>query len=109
MGENRARSDGEDWDVNGFGEHASCPVLNDTNSQVDGDASRDIAICGFSVKFPEDATSSEAFWKMMLEKRCASSDFPAEYLNPDGFHEGERKNPKLNSVSIILRKSYDGD
>jgi hypothetical protein len=102
MDENTAQINGVDWDMDESDEHASCTGLHDTHSQVDGDVSRDIAICGFSLKFPQDATSSKAFWEMMLQKRCAMTYFPADYLNPDGFYEGERSKPKLNTVSAIL-------
>lgn len=102
MGESPAHINGVNLDMNESKDHASCNGLPGTLPQFDGDISRDIAICGFSVKFPQDATSSEAFWNMMLQKRCAMTDFPAEYLNPDGFYEGQRSRPKLNSVSLKL-------
>lgn len=49
-----------------------------------------IAIIGFSLKFPQDATSPDAFWKMLTEKRCAMTDLPTDrvhlnaFYNPDG-------------------------
>ena len=49
-----------------------------------------IAIIGFSLKFPQDATSPDAFWKMLTEKRCAMTDLPIDrvhlnaFYNPDG-------------------------
>jgi len=45
-----------------------------------------IAIIGFSLEFPQDATSSERFWKMMAEKRCAMTEFPPDRLNIDAFY-----------------------
>jgi acyl transferase domain-containing protein len=45
-----------------------------------------IAIIGFSLEFPQDATSSEGFWKMMAEKRCAMTEFPPDRLNIDAFY-----------------------
>lgn len=64
---------------------------------VDGDVSHDIAICGFSIKFPQDATSPNAFWKMMMEKRCAMTDFPEDRVCVDGFHSSKNK---LNTVKF---------
>ncbi|KAI0415231.1 putative polyketide synthase [Xylaria grammica] len=67
------------------------------SSGLDGKDMNDVAICGFSIKFPQDATSPESFWKMIEEKRCASIDFPLDRLNPDGFHT---KKKKLNSLPL---------
>ena len=50
-----------------------------------------IAVVGFSLKFPQDATSPEAFWKMIVEKRCAMTDIPPERLNMESFY-GTDKN-----------------
>ncbi|KAI0383339.1 putative polyketide synthase [Hypomontagnella monticulosa] len=60
------------------------PILD---SELDGDEVDPIAICGFSVKFPEDATSPEALWKMMMERRCAMTEFPADRINANGFYQ----------------------
>ncbi|RDA90934.1 hypothetical protein CP533_5339 [Ophiocordyceps camponoti-saundersi (nom. inval.)] len=67
------------------------------DNQADGDFSSDIAICGLSFKFPGDATSADGLWKMMLEKRCATSDFPAEHFNADGFNLAARGKDTMNS------------
>ncbi|KAI1425159.1 putative polyketide synthase [Xylaria sp. FL1777] len=62
-----------------------------------GEKNDDIAICGFSLKFPGDAISSEAFWKMMAEKRCASTPFPTNRFNGEGFF---REKNSLNTISV---------
>lgn len=54
---------------------------------LDGNDNDDpIVVCGFSVRFPGEASSSERFWKMMMEKRCASGEFPRGRVNVDGFY-----------------------
>jgi hypothetical protein len=64
--------------------------------ELDGNDDDDpIAICGLSIKFPQDATSPEAFWKMMVERRCAMTEFPADRLSVDGFYN---KKNKMNTV-----------
>jgi len=68
------------------------------DSELDGSDQDDIAICGLSIKFPQDATSPEAFWKMMVERRCAMTEFPADRLNADGFYN---KKNKLNAVCLL--------
>ncbi len=62
---------------------------------LDGNEADPIVICGFSIKFPQEATSPEGLWKMMMERRCAMTDFPAERVNLDGFYQ---KDKKLNNV-----------
>jgi hypothetical protein len=70
---------------------------NFDESELDGFADEDpVVVCGFSVKFPEDATSADALWKMILERRCVSTEFPADRTNPLGFH---RDNKRANTVS----------
>ncbi|KAI2936356.1 hypothetical protein CBS63078_867 [Aspergillus niger] len=63
-----------------------------TLPELDGIDSNDIAICGFSLKFPQDATTPEALWDMMLQRRCAMTEFPADRVNVDGFYD-QRSRP----------------
>ncbi|OJJ67584.1 hypothetical protein ASPBRDRAFT_135268 [Aspergillus brasiliensis CBS 101740] len=56
-------------------------------SELDGIDSNDIAVCGFSLKFPQDATTPEALWEMLLQRRCAMTEFPADRVNVDGFYD----------------------
>lgn len=44
------------------------------------DQSIPIAIVGMSFQFPDNATSTESFWSMLLDRRCASRDFPLARL-----------------------------
>ncbi|KAI2464634.1 putative polyketide synthase [Annulohypoxylon bovei var. microspora] len=64
---------------------------------VDGDICNDVAVCGFSLKFPQDAVSPEGFWRMMLEKRCAMTEFPSNRLDPNGFY---REKNRLNTLGL---------
>ncbi|RYP60995.1 hypothetical protein DL771_010280 [Monosporascus sp. 5C6A] len=59
--------------------------------ELDGEDSDPIVICGFSINFPDDATSAEGFWEMLEEKRCAMKEFPPSRLNIGGFYQGENK------------------
>ncbi|KAF7931189.1 uncharacterized protein EAE97_009398 [Botrytis byssoidea] len=45
-----------------------------------------IAVVGMSVKFPEEATSSEGFWNMIMQKQCASKPFPEDRININGIY-----------------------
>ncbi|KAI1436832.1 putative polyketide synthase [Xylaria sp. CBS 124048] len=74
------------------------PLIDPTSdSELDGDDSDAVAICGFSLKFPQDATSPESFWDMMLSKHCATSEFPSSRINGDGFF---REHNKIQSLPL---------
>lgn len=44
------------------------------------------AIIGISFAFPQDAHSSDGFWYMLMQARCASEDFPQSRLNISSFY-----------------------
>jgi hypothetical protein len=50
------------------------------------DQTEPIAVVGFSLKFPQEATSSEAFWQMLMEGRSARTRIPSNRFNIDGFY-----------------------
>ena len=67
-----------------------------------------IAIVGYSLRFPQDATSSEAFWRMLVEGRSARSEVPGDRFNLDAFHHPsstrhDSVRDKLPYVKICLR------
>ena len=45
-----------------------------------------IAVIGMALKFPQDATTPEAFWDMILNGRSARSDVPCERFDINGFY-----------------------
>ncbi|PWY75103.1 polyketide synthase [Aspergillus heteromorphus CBS 117.55] len=56
-----------------------------------------LAVIGLSLKFPEDATSPEAFWDMLMQGRCASREFPPDRMNIDAYCHDDRE--RLHAVS----------
>ncbi|KAI1381693.1 beta-ketoacyl synthase [Hypoxylon crocopeplum] len=56
-----------------------------------------IAICGFSIKFPGDAVSVDSFWQMLIEKRCAMTEFPMSRFNKNGFYQ---KGKGLSTIPV---------
>ena len=44
-----------------------------------------IAVVGMSLKFPQDATSPEAFWEMLAQGRSAWSSVPADRFTQESF------------------------
>ncbi|RWA12367.1 hypothetical protein EKO27_g2745 [Xylaria grammica] len=57
---------------------------------VESDRTMPIAVIGMSFQLPGGATSPESLWSMMLERRCASTDFPADRLGGSAFHHPDR-------------------
>lgn len=49
-----------------------------------------IAVCGLSLRFPQDASSEKGFWAMLLEKRNAMTEYPPDRLNVDAFYHPTR-------------------
>ena len=79
----------------GSTESAECPKIpvkaqfnniHDQNLCTIGVGMEPIAIIGFSLRFPQDATSPQKFWKMLMEKRSAMTDVPADRFNIDAFY-----------------------
>lgn len=92
--------------------HLSNGVQDRENSILDLDGIEKaryepIAVIGFSLKFPQDATSPEAFWKMMTEKRCSMTEWPKERLNLDAFYHPDSSRPDtVLSWSLLMLHDY---
>lgn len=56
------------------------------HSCLEHDKLEPVAVIGFSFKFPQDATSGESFWKMLLEGRSAMTEIPKDRFNIDAFY-----------------------
>jgi hypothetical protein len=65
-------------------------------NHMDKDTMDPIAIVGFSLTFPEDATSADSFWSMMMEGRCAAATWPEDRLNGSALYHPDRN--RLDSV-----------
>ena len=56
-----------------------------------------IAIVGMALELPQDATSPESFWQMMMGGQSARSDVPSERFNINGFyHPTEDRNSQVS-------------
>ena len=60
----------------------------------------DIAIVGFSLRFPQDAVSSESFWTMLLQGRSAATEVPESRFNINAFYHPDPD--RLGSVSANM-------
>lgn len=50
------------------------------------DASEPIAIVGLATRFPQQATSTEGLWEILLQARSTWSPIPKERFNADAFY-----------------------
>ena len=65
-----------------------------------------IAIIGFSLRFPQDATSPEKFWNMLSEARSAMTDVPKDRFNIDAFYHPNVD--RLDSVRLNIQSLSSG-
>ena len=62
-------------------------ALADLECHASGqDSLEPIAIIGFSLKFPQDATSAAGLWKILSEGRSAMTEVPSDHFNIDAFY-----------------------
>ena len=62
-----------------------------------------VAVIGFSVNFPQQATSSAAFWRMLVEGRSARSVVPPERFNINSFYHPDED--RHDTVSVVSQNS----
>ena len=60
-----------------------------------------IAVIGMSFEFPGGAETSDEFWKMLVDKRCAASKYPADRFNTDAFWHADSKKQNILSGNNI--------
>ena len=71
------------------------PTPSDSN--LDEEKLDPIAVIGFSLKFPQQATSPEDFWRMLLDGRSARTEIPKNRFNIDSFyHPDKDRHDSLN-------------
>ncbi|KZF24488.1 hypothetical protein L228DRAFT_218919 [Xylona heveae TC161] len=78
------------------------PEEFDSNAALAGVASMEtprvpiaepIAIVGMGCRWPGTAVNPSKFWELMMEKRSAHSDFPANRFNIDAYYHPNRSRP----------------
>jgi Beta-ketoacyl synthase, N-terminal domain len=77
------------------GSQAHCVQANGA-THLEDDKLEAIAVIGLALRFPQDATSAESFWQMLVEGRSAMTEVPKERFNIDAFHHSGPK--KANVV-----------
>ncbi|RYO87630.1 hypothetical protein DL762_004174 [Monosporascus cannonballus] len=57
-----------------------------------------IAVIGMSFRFPRGAETSDDLWKLLVERRCAATEFPRDRFNIDAFwHPDHRRQNTINT------------
>lgn len=64
-------------------------VQEQPESWRQNDVGEPIAIIGFSLKLPGDATSVESFWTMLMEGSSTFSEFPKDRVNHGAHHSSD--------------------
>jgi Beta-ketoacyl synthase, N-terminal domain len=65
------------------------------------DKSMPIAIVGMGCRFPQDATSPEKLWNMIMRKQSALSDVPSDRFNIDAFyHPDSDRNGMVSKTEV---------
>ena len=67
-----------------------------------GQTHEPIAVVGLSFGFPQEATSSDAFWEMMIKKRNSITPFPNERLNTSAMYHPDPD--RRGQVSIVRQE-----
>ena len=95
-------------DANGF---ADADRFYSHTATVEGDHgekdnNEPIAVIGFSLKFPQEATTPEAFWQMLCDKKCSMTEWPRDRLNVDAFYHPDSKRPDTVGLFDTNRSRY---
>lgn len=86
--------DSEQNGSNGFGDHM--PLIDDEQDRLEP-----IAVIGLGVKLPQDASSQESFWQMLLDGRSAMTEVPKNRMNIDAYYHPDKRHVGTVSVNIL--------
>ncbi|KAJ4345482.1 uncharacterized protein N0V89_011614 [Didymosphaeria variabile] len=75
---------------------------HEINDIVDGELIEPIAVIGFALKAPGDATNADAFWDMLVEGRSGASEFLSDRINIEAFSQKGIK----RSGDIPMRRGH---
>ncbi|KAL4865154.1 hypothetical protein BDV12DRAFT_211223 [Aspergillus spectabilis] len=89
-------------------------TVQPTNSghSDDLDLQEPIAVCGLAFKFPQNAVSEDAFWRMLMERGSARTEYPPSRLNIDALYHPSRPNALCTRTAHFLSQGlshFDAD
>lgn len=69
-----------------------------------------IAIIGIGCRFPGDVTSGEKLWNMLVEKRSAQTEVPADRFNVDAFYhpDADRYGTVCKACALLYTNPFTG-
>ena len=65
----------------------------DQNFAFEDDKLEPIAVIGFSSKFPQEGSTPEAFWELLMNRKCAMTEWPKDRLNVNAFYHPDSSRP----------------
>lgn len=72
----------------------------DFATSKDGGLIEAVAIVGLSFRFPQEACSTDSFWKMLMEQRSTATEFPKDRLSASAlYHPDPNRRGTVNSLS----------
>ena len=71
-------------------EGVSEKILNDPSELGDKDSVEPIAVVGLSFEFPQEATSTDAFWELLINKRNTATEIPNSRLSVSAMYHPDR-------------------
>lgn len=85
----------------------SLPSNNEDDLLFDSGTLPPLAVIGMSFRFPQDATDAPSFWRMLLEKRCASTEVPPDRFNINAHYHPDKD--QIESTSVRNGHFIKGD
>ena len=82
--------------ANGHPEKASHGDFEPRNK----DLAQPVAVVGLSFGFPQEATSSDTFWELLMNKRNTATEFPESRLSISAMYHPDQN--RKGQVSAIL-------
>lgn len=70
---------------------------------VTPDALEPIAVVGLATRFPQQATSTESLWELLLQARSTWSPIPKERFNAEAFYHPDPEHG--GTVSALVYRS----
>lgn len=93
--------------TNGFHMHSTNGIESKFTAGVKNDGPKrpntdqPIAVIGMALRFPQDATSPEKFWEMLVDGRSARTEVPKGRYNVDSHYRSDASLP--DAVKIPMR------
>ncbi|RAL04668.1 putative polyketide synthase [Aspergillus ibericus CBS 121593] len=87
---------------------SSAPMGNSPQSALSLSATpialEPVAVVGIALKFPGDADTPEAFWKLLLDGRCTVTDVPPDRWNVNTFYHPDPDRHDSSHQDIMTLK-----